>query len=94
MTALVAGAEISPPRTTLSRLPPRRRISRQCAKSLEAAGFEFISAEIDMIPKNAVDVAEGADAESVSKLIDYLEDNDDVQNVYHNANLPEEEEVD
>ena len=31
-------------------------------------------------------------ADSIYKLLDLLEDNDDVQNVYHNANLPEEEE--
>ena len=44
-----------------------------------------------MVPQNMVEVnAEQAD--SIYKLLDLLEDNDDVQNVYHNANLPEEEE--
>ena len=58
---------------------------------LEKAGYEFLSADIDMVPQNMVEVnAEQAD--SIYKLLDLLEDNDDVQNVYHNANLPEEEE--
>ena len=60
-------------------------------EALEKAGYEFLSADIDMVPQNMVEVnAEQAD--SIYKLLDLLEDNDDVQNVYHNANLPEEEE--
>jgi len=94
MTALDAGAEDFATEDDAFEITTAPEDFSAVREALEAAGFEFISAEIDMIPKNAVDVAEGADAESVSKLIDYLEDNDDVQNVYHNANLPEEEEED
>lgn len=46
-----------------------------------------------MIPQNTVDIS--ADPEMVQKverLLERLEDNDDVQEVYHNAVLPEEEE--
>lgn len=44
--------------------------------------------EITMIPQNSSDI-EKEKVETLTKLIDTLEDNDDVQNVYHNANLPE-----
>ncbi|MGI6151550.1 MAG: YebC/PmpR family DNA-binding transcriptional regulator [Christensenellales bacterium] len=63
-------------------------------EALEAAGYEFISAEVDMVPQNTVSITDPEDAAKVQRLIDNLEDNDDVQNVYHNAELPEEEEED
>lgn len=57
-------------------------------QALEGNGIEFISAEISMIPNNTVSLdSEGA--EKVEKLIDRLEDDDDVQNVWHNAEFPE-----
>lgn len=57
--------------------------------SLESQGFKFISADIIMIPDTltAVDMET---AEKVQKLIDKLEDDDDVQNVYSNADFPDE----
>jgi YebC/PmpR family DNA-binding regulatory protein len=56
---------------------------------LEAAGFEFASAELTMIPDNMTPISmEGA--VKMQKLIDMLEDDDDVQDVYHNAEFPEE----
>ncbi|BAH07837.1 YebC/PmpR family DNA-binding transcriptional regulator [Clostridium kluyveri] len=58
-------------------------------EKLEGEGFEFISAEITMIPDNTVAVDMDA-AGKVQKLIDKLEDDDDVQNVYHNADFPDE----
>lgn len=52
--------------------------------ALEAAGIEVLSAELDMIPENEVDVEENHRG-SVLKLIDKLEELDDVQEVFHNA---------
>ncbi|MBO7156240.1 MAG: YebC/PmpR family DNA-binding transcriptional regulator [Clostridia bacterium] len=57
------------------------------ADALKANGVNVLSAEVDMIPDNEVD-PEGH-LNSVEKLIGMLEDLDDVQNVYHNAILPE-----
>ncbi len=51
-------------------------------------GIAISSAEISMIPQTTVSV-EGEVAEKVLKLLDALEDHDDVQNVYTNADLPE-----
>jgi len=57
--------------------------------ALVKAGLPVESAEVTRIAQNTVKL-EGKHAESCMKLIDLLEDNDDVQNVYTNADLPEE----
>ena len=57
--------------------------------AIEAAGFKIESAEVTMIPSTTVDL----DAETAPKLlrlIDMLEDCDDVQNVYHNGEISDE----
>lgn len=56
--------------------------------ALDTLDIEASVCEITRIPENLTDVDE-AKAESVNKLVDALEDNDDIQNVYHNAQLPE-----
>lgn len=58
-------------------------------EALEASGYTFLSAEIDRIPQNTVDVKDAAAADSVQAFLDRLEDNDDVQNVFHNADFGE-----
>ena len=47
-----------------------------------------------MLPQNTVVPADEDTLLKVQKLLEMLEDNDDVQNVWHNAELPEEEEED
>ena len=54
--------------------------------ALEAAGFKPDLAEVTMRAENTIEVT-GDDAERMQKLLDVLEDLDDVQNVYHNAAL-------
>jgi YebC/PmpR family DNA-binding regulatory protein len=56
--------------------------------ALKEAGIEFERAELSWIPQNEVRV-EGGDAEKLIKLIEALEDSDDVQNVYSNADIDE-----
>lgn len=51
---------------------------------LEGKGYVFVSAEIDMVPQNYVKLENEEDIKNMEKLIDLLEENDDVQNVYHN----------
>ncbi|MFL0251756.1 YebC/PmpR family DNA-binding transcriptional regulator [Clostridium neuense] len=58
-------------------------------EALEKENFEFESAELTMIPDNTVSLSM-EDAERVQKLVDKIEDNDDVQNVWHNAEFPED----
>lgn len=59
--------------------------------NLKTQGYEFASSQIDRIPSMTVSLDENA-VEKFVKMLDMLEENDDVQNVYHNAELPEEEE--
>ncbi|MCA9243982.1 MAG: YebC/PmpR family DNA-binding transcriptional regulator [Phycisphaerales bacterium] len=59
-------------------------------KAVEDAGLTPESAEISMIPANTVTVS-GEDAEKLMKLIDDLEEHDDVQNVYGAYEIPEAE---
>ena len=61
-------------------------------EALEGMGFEFISAEIRMIPQNTVDVNDPEMVEKVERFLERLDENDDVQEVFHNGVLPEEEE--
>ena len=53
-------------------------------KALEDKGYTFESAEIEMVPQNYVTMTGEDDVKSMNKLIDMLEDNEDVQNVWHN----------
>ncbi len=57
---------------------------------IEAAGLPVASAELTMIPKTSVKL-EGKDAEQMIRLMETLEDNDDVQNVYANFDIDEAE---
>ena len=63
-------------------------------EAMEAAGYSFISAETEMLPQTTVDVSDEETAEKISRMLEMFEDNDDVQEVFHNAILPEEEEED
>ncbi len=56
---------------------------------LEKAGINISLAEVTMLPKNYVSI-EGEDAEKMLKLMDALEDHDDIQNVYANFDIPDE----
>ncbi len=55
-------------------------------QALEAAGLTPDLAEVTMRAENTIDLA-GEDAERMQKLLDVLEDLDDVQEIFHNANL-------
>jgi len=58
-------------------------------KALEDAGIAYTSAELTMIPKNTVALDE-AEARKTLRLLDALEDNDDVQEVYANFDIPDD----
>ena len=57
--------------------------------ALEAAGITVTDAEATMLPKTTIAVEDEATAKKVLKLIDALEENDDVQEVYANFDIPE-----
>lgn len=53
-------------------------------KNLEAKGYSFVNADIEMVPQNTIVLSGESDVKNMEKLIDMLESNDDVQNVWHN----------
>jgi transcriptional/translational regulatory protein YebC/TACO1 len=57
--------------------------------ALEEAGVEVQSAELSMEPKSTVEVGEG-DAPALLRLMDALEEHDDVDSVHANFDVPEE----
>jgi YebC/PmpR family DNA-binding regulatory protein len=58
-------------------------------QAIEAAGFTVDSAELTMVPKTTVAVEDEAAAKKILRLMDALEENDDVQDVYSNFDIPE-----
>jgi len=58
--------------------------------NLEAAGYAFETAGVRWLPQNTV-AAEGDNAEKLLKMMDAFEDNDDVQDVYHNFEISDDE---
>ena len=58
-------------------------------EAVEAAGFTVDSAELTMVPKTTVEIDEESTAKKILRLIDALEENDDVQDVFSNFDIPE-----
>ena len=65
----------------------------EARKYLEEKGLTFLQAELTMIPQNKITL-EGEKLELFLKMLDKLEENDDVQDVYHNVDLPEDDDED
>ncbi len=63
-------------------------------EGLEQAGYTFLSAERPRIPQTTVEVTDEETLQKVQKLLEMLDDNDDVMNVFHNAELPDEADED
>ena len=59
-------------------------------KALDDAKIAYASAELTMLPQTTVDIA-GKEASQVLRLVDMLEDNDDVQKVYANFDISDAE---
>ncbi len=56
----------------------------EVGEALGAAGFNVISAEAELVPQNYTKISSEEGLKNMQKLLDMLDDNDDVQNVYHN----------
>ncbi len=55
------------------------------SESLKSLGYEFIEADVDYLPSMDSEPKDEEDIKNLKKMIDMLEDNDDVQKVYHNS---------
>ena len=60
-------------------------------EALEKAGYLFVQAEINYIPQTTTVLDDEEAVKKMERLVDMLEENDDVQNVYHTWEMPEEE---
>ncbi len=63
---------------------------QKVVEGLEAEGFKSTTAEFTRIPQNTIEITDIKTATSVMRLIDRLEELDDVQNVYANCDIPDE----
>ena len=71
---------------------PMAYTARDVRAALEDKGYEFISADVAMVPSTYTALSDPDDLKKMGILLDHLEDDDDVQNVWHN--LENEEDLD
>lgn len=92
MQALEAGAEDVVPQDDVFEIYTNANDFSAVREELEKLGYGFLSAEVSMIPQTTVDASDPELAEKIERMIERFDDNDDVQQIYHNAILPEVEE--
>lgn len=84
MAALEAGAEdVSEEEDSFEIITDPDEFS-QVREALEAAGIPMAQAEVTMIPQTWVELTDEQDIKMINRTLDLLEEDDDVQNVYHN----------
>lgn len=84
MTALDAGAEDFGEEEDSFEILTNPDSFEEVRKALEDAGIPMMSAEVTMIPQNYVALTDESAVKSLQKILDILDDDDDVQAVYHN----------
>ena len=57
------------------------------SEALEGMGYTFLSAQIEMVPQNYIKLIKPEDIKNMEKMLELMEDNDDVQNVWHNVTV-------
>ncbi len=60
-------------------------------EALEPLGYTFLTAEVSMIPQNTTEIQDAETVEKIERFLERLDDNDDVQEVFHNGSWEEEE---
>lgn len=54
------------------------------ASALEGQGYKFLSAQVEMVPQNYIKLTSEDDIKNMNKMLEMFDDNDDIQNVWHN----------
>ena len=93
MQAIEAGAEDFAPGDDAFEITCSPEDFSAVRTALEGLGYTFVQAEVDRIPSNTVEVIPD-NIKKVNWMLENFEDNDDVQNVFHNGILPEDEDDD
>ncbi|HHU91973.1 MAG TPA: YebC/PmpR family DNA-binding transcriptional regulator [Halanaerobiaceae bacterium] len=89
LMAIEAGADDIVTEGNLVNIYTEAANMEEVRKNLEGEGIEFVSADIAMIPENTIEL-DADTARKTLKLMDVLEDHDDVQEVYSNFDIPDE----
>ncbi len=85
MDALEAGASDFEPDEQVFQVTTEPDDVSKVAEALTAAGYKLLSAQAEMIPQNGyIKLTNEDDIKNMNKMLEMFEDNDDVQNVYHN----------
>ena len=84
MDALEAGAEDFEADGPVFEVKTDPDAFTEVLSALEAKGYTFVGAEVEMVPQNYIKLATDDDVKMMEKLLGMLEDNEDVQNVWHN----------
>ena len=84
MTALDAGAEDFAEEDDSFEITTAPDDFSAVREALEAAGIVMASAEVTMIPQNYVTLSDEEDVKKMNRILDLLDEDDDVQAVYHN----------
>lgn len=92
MDALDAGAEDFSAEDECYEVTTTPEDFSKVREALEAKNYEFEQAEISYIPQTLTQVDDPEAVKNLEKLIDMLEDNDDVQNVYHTWDMPDSDD--
>ena len=86
MTALDAGAEDFVEEEDSYTILTSPDDFSQVREASEAAGIPMVEAQVEMIPQTYVDLTDEEDIKNLNRILDMLDDDDDVQEVYHNWN--------
>ena len=84
MDALDAGAADFEPDESVFTIYTEPDDFNDVVKALEEKGYKFASAQIEMVPQNYQKLDNPDDIKNMEKMIDIMEDDDDVQNIWHN----------
>ena len=84
MDALEAGAQDVMPESGVFEVYTEPDDFSAVNDALVAAGYKFLSAQIEMVPQNYIKLTDPDDIKNMEKMLDIMEDDDDVQNVWHN----------
>ena len=82
--ALESGAEDVSPEEQVYEIYTATDDVVEVTEALEKLGYKFLSAQAELVPQNYIKLTDADDIKNMEKMIDILEENDDVQNIWHN----------
>jgi len=84
MDALEAGADDFAPDEQCFEVYTSPENFQSTHDALEKSGYSFLSAQVEMVPQTYIALSDEDDIKNMRKMLEMFEDNDDVQNVWHN----------